>query len=200
MSNIGFVAVDSHKENISMDAEIWKDIDGFLGCYQISNIGRVKSLSRHVVYSNGRVHLVKEKIIRLSRDRKGYLRACLVDVNKKKYSRQVHRLVAKAFLPNPQNLPQVNHINEIHEDNRVENLEWCTAEYNLNYGNRNRLASDSRGKDVIQFTLDGKFVCRHTGARNAARALGLHPKFGANIASCAHHKRHVAYGYKWEWA
>lgn len=199
MANIGLVAVDSHTNNY-METEIWKDIDGFEGSYQVSNLGRVKSMNRQVIYSNGRVHLVKEKIIRLSRDRKGYLRACLVDVNKKKYSRQVHRLVAKAFIPNPHNFPQVNHKNEKHDDNREYNLEWCTAEYNLNYGNRNRLASDSRGRDILQFTIAGKFICKHTGARNAARALGRAPECAANIASCAHHKRNVAYGYKWEWA
>lgn len=183
-----------------MEQEIWKDIEDFVGSYQVSSLGRVKSVRRSVVYANGRVHIVEEKILSLRAGRKGYIYACLVDANKKKHNKQVHRLVAKAFLANPDNLPQVNHINEIHSDNRVDNLEWCTSEYNLNYGNRNKIASDSRGKDVLQLTLNGKFVCRHTGTRNAARALGLNPKCGANIASCAHHKRKVAYGYNWEWA
>lgn len=182
-----------------MEQEVWKDIKGFEGCYQISNIGRVKSLERYVTYANGRTHIVYERILRLQKDRKGYIRACLVDNNKKKYNKQVHRMVAAAFIPNPNNFPQVNHINEVHGDNNVENLEWCSSEYNLNYGNRNKIASDTRGKDIIQFTMKGVPVCRHSGTRNAARALGLNPNCGANIAACAHHIKKSAYGYKWEW-
>lgn len=183
-----------------MEVEIWKDIKGFVGSYQVSNLGRVRSIKRSIVYSNGRVHIVEEKILKLNPDRKNYMRACLVDVNKKKHNKQVHRLVAQAFIPNPNNLPQVNHLNEIHYDNNIANLEWCTAEYNLNYGNRNRLASEARGKGILQLAMDGEFIRHHSGTRNAARSLNLNPDSGANIAACANHKRRNAYGYKWEWA
>lgn len=183
-----------------MEQEIWRDIVGFEGSYQVSNFGRVKSVNRFVTYINGRVHIVEEKILKLRHTRRGYAHICLVDANKKKYNKSVHRLVAQAFIPNLNNLPQVNHLNEIRKDNNVANLEWCSAEYNLNYGNRNRLASETLGKDVIQLTMNGEFICRHSGTRNAARSLKLNPNSGANIAACAHHRRNSAYGYKWEWA
>lgn len=176
------------------------DIKGFEGSYQVSNLGRVKSIGRSITYANGIVHIVEEKILKLRITPKGYVHICLVDANKKKHNKAVHRLVAQAFIPNPNNLPQVNHINEIQKDNNVANLEWCSAEYNLNYGNRNRLASETLGKDVVQLTMNGEFICCHSGTRNAARSLKLNPDSGTNIAACANHRRNSAYGYKWEWA
>ena len=103
--------------------EIWENIEGYEGQYQISNYGRVKS------FKNG-----KEQIIKGNINQKGY---CIVDLykNKEKKHFQVHRLVAKAFIPNPNNYPIVNHKDENPSNNRVDNLEWCTPKYNSNYGN-----------------------------------------------------------------
>ena len=117
--------------------EIWKDIEGYEGIYQVSNLGNVKVLDRYVNSSIKNNKIVKRqgKILK-QYIKKGYLQVTLTLNNKRKYY-NVHRLVANAFIPNPDKLPQVNHKNENKYDNRVENLEWCTAKYNCNYGTRN---------------------------------------------------------------
>lgn len=125
--------------------EIWKDIKGYEGLYQISNLGNIKSLERtvykkvDVLHKKGKSfrYKVKEKIIKPSYDRKGYQ---MVRLSKdgKAHTLKVHRLVAQAFIPNKNNYEQINHINEVKTDNYVENLEWCTAKYNDNYGTRNQ--------------------------------------------------------------
>ena len=109
--------------------EEWRDIKGYEGLYQISNLGRV-----HSYY--------KRDILEPKED-KGYLRVGLYKNGKRKpYS--IHRLVAEAFIPNPNNYPQVNHKDEDKSNNRVSNLEWCTAKYNINYGTHNKRMSESR--------------------------------------------------------
>lgn len=110
--------------------EIWKDIDGYEGLYQVSNLGRVKSLPR-----NGTVKT--EKIMRLTRTPKGYLNVCLTK-SKHQNPQRVHRLVAKAFIPNPYALPQVNHKDEDKTNNKVSNLEWCDNRYNCTYNGREK--------------------------------------------------------------
>ena len=109
--------------------EIYKDIDGYNGVYQVSNYGNVKTNN---YYNRGETHILTPAI-----DRWGYARVTL-SKNKSKRKYSVHRLVAMAFIPNPNNLPQINHINENKQDNRVENLEWCDAMYNNNYGTKTK--------------------------------------------------------------
>ena len=122
--------------------EIWKDIEGYEGLYQVSNKGRIKSLNR--IDSRGRK--VNEKILSSKPNNKGYLRVHLYKNGKRKPF-SVHRLVAIAFIPNPNNLLEVNHKDENKENNTVDNLEWCDRKYNANYGSRNERASVSnKGK------------------------------------------------------
>ena len=111
--------------------EIWKDISGFEGLYQISNLGRIKSLPRYKQLYGKKV-FVPECIRKFGYDKDGYY---IIPLNKngKKYMRRVHRLVAQAFIPNPENKPVIDHINCDIKDNRVENLRWATVVENNNF-------------------------------------------------------------------
>ena len=126
--------------------EEWRDIKDYEGIYQVSNLGRVKSL----VGSYGRI---RTKILDQKPDAHGYKRVALYK-NGNREEFKVHRLVAEAFIPNPNNLPCVNHKIDDFEhrsDNRVENLEWCTYEYNNNYGSRNeKLSRAMKGRPFTE--------------------------------------------------
>lgn len=112
--------------------EIWKQIEGYNGKYEISSYGRVKSYAQDTI--NG-------KIKTGNRTKKGYLSILLYGENGEKKWYPIHRLVAQAFIPNPNNYSQVNHIDENKENNHVENLEWCDCNYNVNYGTRTQRAT-----------------------------------------------------------
>ena len=119
--------------------EEWRDVVGYEGLYQVSNLGRIKSLNYN--------HTGKEGILKLIYGKDGYVKISLCKKGEKPETFLVHRLVAIAFIPNPNNLPEVNHIIDDFEhrsDNRVENLEWCTRDYNCNYGSRNKKVSENK--------------------------------------------------------
>lgn len=175
--------------------EIWKDIKGYEGKYQVSNYGRVKSLNYH---RTGKEHLLIQAI-----DKHSYHWIHFYSYGKQKFF-FIHRLVAEAFIPNPNKLPYVNHKDENKYNNHVDNLEWCTHLYNTNYGNRNKKISESHSKKVYQYTLDGKFVkefestneCGRNGFNQGAvssccRGGYFHKNKWINITQ---HK-----GYKWSY-
>lgn len=111
------------KESMESIAEIWKDVQGYEGLYQVSNLGRVKSLIRGYYWQ-------KERILKPRKNHDGYLRFTLCKDGKTK-TFYIHRLVAVAFIPNPENKPQIDHINAIKTDNTVNNLRWVTAKENV---------------------------------------------------------------------
>lgn len=158
--------------------EIWKDIEGFEGIYQVSSFGRVRSITRKQENGLGRIYIGKIKT--QSKTKWGYLCVHLCK-NGKYYCPVVHRLVAKAFIPNPDNLPCVNHKSEIRTENRVENLEWCTYLYNNNYGTRkDKLSKAQKNSDYIQnkqipvyqFDKQGNFIASYPSSVEAAEAVG----------------------------
>lgn len=125
-----------HLDLSPMSGEEWRDVPGFDGYYQVSNMGRVKSVDRF--RSDG--IRIKGVLLRTHHDACGYELVCLNKNGKHKHY-SVHRLVALAFIPNPDNLPQVNHIDEVRNHNTASNLEWCSIIYNQNYGHRKERTS-----------------------------------------------------------
>lgn len=162
--------------------EIWKDIEGYEGLYQVSNMGRVRSLRRNI-------------ILKSKRETNEYERVVLSTNNiPKLYS--IHRLVAMAFIPNPNNYPIVNHKDEDRTNNRVDNLEWCTQKYNVNYGTGIAKRARSQSKKVLQFKPDGTFVKEWESTMEIGRAMN---KSQAHIVDVCNGKRRIAYGYIWKY-
>lgn len=162
-----------------MKKEYWKPIKGYEGLYMVSNWGRVKSIK-----------FGKERILKPVTNSSGYLLVGLYKNNiEKKYS--VHRLVAEAFIPNPYNLPQVNHRDENKLNNNVDNLEWCTNEYNINYGTR----TERYSKPVLQYTLDGEFV----GEWPSARECGRNGFNQGSVSACCRGKLKTHRGFIWKY-
>lgn len=164
------------------DAEIFKEINDFEG-YYISNLGRVKSCKRKT-----------EKFIAVKDDTHGYLIVKLWKDNKQ-YSKKIHRLVAEAFISNPENLRDVNHRDENKHNNCVENLEWISHKDNINYGTRNERANKTKSKAIIQLDLNGNVINEFISSYDAERQLDISE---SNINQCCNGKRKTAGGYKWQ--
>jgi len=151
--------------------EQWEDIKGYEGIYQVSNIGEIKKLETKMPMPYGGFRLDKEKILVKAVCKKGYYNIGLSKSNKKS-SYKVHRLVALAFIPNPENKPQVNHKNGVKTDNCVGNLEWCTGSENVKHSYKNGLSDNvlkAASKKVID-TSNGKI---YKSCTDAANVLGI---------------------------
>lgn len=174
-----------------MNKEIWKDITGYEGLYQVSDQGRVKSLKRKDCL--GRT--IQERILKTKIDRYGYLQLNLHAYGKQK-TLTVHRLICEAFNENPEGKPEVNHINENKTDNRACNLEWCTRKENVNHGTRNERVAKANSKQVWQYTLDGELVKVWKSPREAGKQGGF--DHGA-ISNVANGKRKTHKGFVWKY-
>jgi hypothetical protein len=172
--------------------ESWRDIVGYEGFYQISNLGNVKSLSRHRVVGFAD-YKSKEKIIKQSTNNGGYKYVWLHKNGKRKIYK-IHRLVAMAFLKNPLNYRCINHKDENRQNNIVENLEWCNHSYNNSYGTRIDKFREKVGKPVLQYTKDGVFIKEWCCTRVAERSLCIR-----NIYACCNGKRKSVGGFVWRY-
>lgn len=186
--------------------EIWKDISGCEGKYQVSNFGRIKSLKDK--YGNYR-----EKILKGSKDKDGYLIVSLYKEGKMN-NFKVHRLVAQTFIDNPNKYPCVNHKDENPANNNVENLEWCTHKYNTNYGTciqRRKANTDykevgrksaekllnrkDQSKIVLQFTKDNVFVREW----ESTAECGRNGFYSSAVSKCCIGKRKTCGGFIWKY-
>lgn len=198
----GYVpAALSKKERYLAMEEVWKDVVGYEGLYQVSNKGNVKSLN----WKN----TGKQQNLFLKPHNKGYLQVELAKDGKKKCF-VVHRLVATAFIPNPLGLPQVNHKDENKRNNFAENLEWCNASYNVNYSlelhrdqsgkgvpTRKRANTKRANQPINQFSQDGSLVKTWSDSRTIYLETGMSDW---SITQCCRGNRHTAYGYTWQYA
>ena len=150
--------------------EIWKDIEDYEGIYQVSNLGRVKRTNTN-------------RILKGSKDKGGYL---VVNLYKNSIlsNKKIHRLVAEAFIPNTENKPQVNHIDEDKTNNMILNLNWMTAKENLNHGTHNERVSKTLSIPIIATNLKTGESTEFYGVRECARQLGLDPSHITKVLKC----------------
>ena len=177
--------------------EVWKDIFGYEGLYQISNYGNVKSMRRfnRMSKQDEKVgYFREEKLLKKVKRRLGYLQVSLAKNGNTK-NVMIHRLVAEAFIPNPNNFYCINHKDENPSNNNVENLEWCTIQYNNAYGARNKRVSQKLKKPINQYDLNGRFIKQWSSATDASKELGV-PR--AHIGSCISGKRKTTGGFIWK--
>ena len=175
---------------------MWRDIKNYEGLYQVSDKGEVRSLNYK---KTGKVQILKP-----AKNNCGYLLVTL-SKNGKRKGFLIHRLVAEAFIPNPDNLSQVNHKDEIKTNNNYLNLEWCTASYNNSYGTRIERVSEKRtgvfntkiSKPVKQFDLRGNFIQEFPSIMEVERKFGYN---NSHISSACNGKRQTANGYRWSYA
>lgn len=164
---------------------LWKAVDGYEGLYAVSDEGQVISLSRVVNNGRGTFH-TEPKILTQGTRADNYKFVVLTKDNESK-SFSVHRLVAKAFLDNPEKLPEVNHKDENPGNNHVDNLEWCTRQYNIDY---------SKSKRIAQYTLSGEKAAEYKSIAFAARITGISRRA---INNCLTGWSNTAGGYIWRY-
>lgn len=162
--------------------ENWKDIEGYEGVYQVSNLGRVKRVNSH-------------RVLKAGKHTGGYLKVNL-SKNGSKSTKTIHRLVAQAFIPNSENKPGVNHIDENKTNNMASNLEWSTSKENNNHGTHNEKISKSKSIPILATNLTTGESKEFYGGRDCARQLCLNQ---ANITSVLKGKLRQTGGYTFKY-
>lgn len=185
----------------SFEGERWLDIPGYEGLYQASNYGRIRSIDRSFTktnkYGTDVTYHLKGRTLVQRLDGKGMYLLVVLRKDGKSHNELVHRLVASTFLRNPDNLPEVNHKDEIKTNNKVENLEYCNRIYNVNYGTGSKRAGTNHCKSVEQFTVDGVWRGTYPSITNAAITLHMSK---SGISNCCSNRRKTYGGYVWRFA
>lgn len=177
-----------------MEEEIWKEVVGWEGLYQVSNFGRVKSLPR--LHNAKHPYITKEKILspRVCGNQREYLAVMLCGKYTTKQKR-IHRLVAEAFIPNPNGYKEINHKDENKGNNHASNLEWCSRKYNINYGNRALKMALSTSIHVEQLDEYSNVIHTFSSMKEASQFIGVD---SSNISKACSCKRKCK-GYYWRY-
>jgi hypothetical protein len=181
--------------------EIWKDIKDYEGLYQVSNLGRIKSLKRKVYAGNNKLRWQYEKILSNNKTNgRGYKIVSLSKENKAK-NKYIHRLVAETFLENPNNYKYINHKDEKKENNCVDNLEFCSAQYNATYNNlhiRNGLKNRNNkySKKIMQLDDSNIIIKEYPSIKEASRQMKVSFQ---SISNCLKGKQKHSAGYRWKY-
>lgn len=200
-----------------METEIWKDIKGFEGLYQVSNMGEMRALDKYVnagIKNNKVVKKTGKKLL-LQTTKRGYKHISICKNGKSK-NINIHRIVMETFCPDKKDFKympyekledidlsklEVNHKDENPSNNKLSNLEWCTHSYNINYGDRKRKVLEGIMKTkynftpVIQKDLNGNFICKYDSIKQASIATGL---YRSQISRCARGIYKQSGGFIWE--
>lgn len=188
-----YCKIDEYRRILCLEGEIWKDIKGFEGFYMVSNMGRVKSLPR---MSNNSRYVSEEKILspRVCGTQREYLSVAL-HANGKTKQMKIHRLVAEAFIPNPNDYKEINHKDENKGNNNVENLEWCTRSYNVNYGSRSEKQAIHFRKTVVALSPEGTVLREFESVKAAGEWASVD---SSNISRAIRGNR-MSKGYIWRY-
>lgn len=173
--------------------EEWKDIKGYEGYYQVSNLGNVKSLDR-LIDNKKNTYIRQGNMIKQFYDNRGYMQVTICKNGLRK-TYKTHRLVAEAFIENPYNLPEVNHKDENSLNNTYNNLEWCTAKYNCNYGSHNVRCAKSRYKKIYQYDLQDNLIREWNSVKETQTIGGF---TASQVSNCCRGKIKTHKGYKWK--
>lgn len=186
-----------HTEMLGAEEEEWKSISGYHGLYEISNLGRVKSLKRLVKRRGDTTRTVNERIMKIKIANTGYCHISLY-LNSSHKTFLVHRLVAIEFIKNEdkENLIHINHIDENKINNKPINLEWCTSKYNNSFGTARARGDEFRKVKIEQLDLDGCVINEWDSITNAGKSLGLN---AFNISSCCAGTRNYCGKFKWRY-
>lgn len=164
------------------EQEVWKDVVGYEGLYKVNNLGKVIKLGKNI------------RFMTPCKDRCGYLFIRLTKNGKRK-TKMLHDVIGEAFIPNPNNLPEINHKDENKLNNNLDNLEWCNRQYNNNYGTRTQRASQKAYKKVYKYDTNMEFIKEYNSVQETLED-NFEPK---HVSDCALGKRKTHKGFIWSY-
>ena len=182
--------------------EEWRAVAGYEGLYEVSNLGRVRSLGRTIMrmtrWGSLKPYTIKPRVLKHKICQADYHQVGLFDIDGVSKPFKVHRLVAQHFVPNPRHLNEVNHKDEDKANNRADNLEWVTHTENCNHGTRNERSKGKRSKPVQQIDAQGNVIAEYPSIIEASRVTGIQR---TQINGCARHQQKyiTAGGYRWKY-